>query len=43
MNVEEGPFCSSHGGSKSRRRLRLSTEVVLLFKLRVVRLGGVIT
>lgn len=45
MNVEEGPVsvCRGHGGSMYAGRGGVQAQVVLLFKLRVVRLGGVVT
>lgn len=39
MNVEEGPVCRAHGGIKSRG----GVSGCVTFKLRVFRLGGVVT
>ena len=43
MNVEEGPVCREHGGSMYVAAAEVQAQVVLLFKLRVVGLGGVVT
>jgi hypothetical protein len=48
MNVEEGPVsvCRGHGGSMYRMQVvapEVQAQVVLLFKLRVVRRRGVVT
>lgn len=45
LDVEEGPVsvCRGHGVSMYVAATEIQAQVVLLFKLRVVRLGGVVT